>query len=91
MQGLFFTGTDTGVGKTVVTAGVAQLLRRQGRAGAVPRRTAARSMVSPDQASLPGFAIGLASCSQSSPAASRQDSPSGRVIRIVQVPVASEL
>jgi dethiobiotin synthetase len=31
MQGLFFTGTDTGVGKTVVTAGVAWLLRRQGR------------------------------------------------------------
>jgi dethiobiotin synthetase len=31
MRGLFFTGTDTGVGKTVVTAGVARLLRRQGR------------------------------------------------------------
>jgi dethiobiotin synthetase len=30
MRGLFFTGTDTGVGKTVVTAGVARLLRRQG-------------------------------------------------------------
>jgi dethiobiotin synthetase len=31
MHGLFFTGTDTGVGKTVVTAGVARLLRQQGR------------------------------------------------------------
>src|SRR5439155_12884693 len=30
-RGLFFSGTDTGVGKTVVTAGVARLLRRQGR------------------------------------------------------------
>jgi dethiobiotin synthetase len=29
--GLFFTGTDTGVGKTFVTAAVARLLRRQGR------------------------------------------------------------
>jgi dethiobiotin synthetase len=28
--GLFFTGTDTGVGKTLVTAAVARLLRRQG-------------------------------------------------------------
>ena len=32
MNGLFFTGTDTAVGKTVVTAGVARLLRQQGRA-----------------------------------------------------------
>ncbi len=30
-RGLFFSGTDTGVGKTVVTAAVARLLRRQGR------------------------------------------------------------
>jgi dethiobiotin synthetase len=29
--GLFFTGTDTGVGKTVVTAAVARILRGQGR------------------------------------------------------------
>ena len=29
--GLFFTGTDTGVGKTLVTAGVARALRAQGR------------------------------------------------------------
>jgi len=29
--GLFFTGTDTGVGKTFVTAAVARLLRAQGR------------------------------------------------------------
>jgi dethiobiotin synthetase len=28
--GLFFTGTDTGVGKTFVTAAVARILRRQG-------------------------------------------------------------
>jgi dethiobiotin synthetase len=31
-RGLFVTGTDTGVGKTVVTAAVARLLTRQGRA-----------------------------------------------------------
>jgi dethiobiotin synthetase len=31
MRGLFITGTDTGVGKTVVTAAVARLLRAQGR------------------------------------------------------------
>ena len=31
MPGLFFTGTDTGVGKTFVTAAVARLLRSQGR------------------------------------------------------------
>jgi dethiobiotin synthetase len=31
MQGLFVTGTDTGVGKTVVTAAVARLLCRAGR------------------------------------------------------------
>lgn len=30
MRGLFFTGTDTDVGKTVVACGVARLLRRQG-------------------------------------------------------------
>lgn len=30
MSGLFFTGTDTGVGKTVITASVARLLREQG-------------------------------------------------------------
>src|SRR4029077_21283309 len=28
--GLFFTGTDTGVGKTFVTAAVARILRRRG-------------------------------------------------------------
>src|SRR5262245_47329445 len=32
MRGLFFVGTDTGVGKTRVTAAVARLLRQQGRA-----------------------------------------------------------
>jgi dethiobiotin synthetase len=31
MRGLFFTGTDTGAGKTFVTAGVARRLREQGR------------------------------------------------------------
>jgi dethiobiotin synthetase len=31
MNGLFFTGTDTGVGKTHVAAAVARLLRQQGR------------------------------------------------------------
>src|SRR5436309_719425 len=31
MRGLFFVGTDTGVGKTFVTAAVARALRRQGR------------------------------------------------------------
>jgi dethiobiotin synthetase len=31
-RGLFFTGTDTGVGKTVVTAAVARLLRGRGHA-----------------------------------------------------------
>lgn len=31
MRGLFFTGTDTGVGKTVVTAAVARCLRQQGQ------------------------------------------------------------
>jgi dethiobiotin synthetase len=30
MQGLFFTGTDTGVGKTLITAAVARILRTQG-------------------------------------------------------------
>jgi dethiobiotin synthetase len=30
MHGLFFTGTDTGVGKTWITAAVTRLLRRQG-------------------------------------------------------------
>src|SRR6266849_3461894 len=30
MNGLFFVGTDTGVGKTFVTAAVARLLRNQG-------------------------------------------------------------
>src|SRR5271156_3336971 len=31
MHGLFFTGTDTGVGKTWITAGVARSLRSRGR------------------------------------------------------------
>lgn len=37
MNGLFFTGTDTGVGKTHVTAAVGRLLRRQGRLLAVAK------------------------------------------------------
>jgi len=42
--GLFVTGTDTGVGKTVVTAAVARALRQQGRAVVVckPVATGAR-------------------------------------------------
>jgi dethiobiotin synthetase len=35
MNGLFFTGTDTGVGKTFVACAVARILRRQGREVAV--------------------------------------------------------
>src|SRR2546423_1393774 len=31
MRGLFITGTDTGVGKTEVTAGIARIWRREGR------------------------------------------------------------
>jgi dethiobiotin synthetase len=31
IRGLFFTGTDTGVGKTYVTAAVTRILRQQGR------------------------------------------------------------
>lgn len=31
MKGLFLTGTDTGVGKTFITAGILRCLRRQGR------------------------------------------------------------
>lgn len=44
MAGLLFTGTDTGVGKTFVTAAVVRLLRRQGRAVRVckPVATGAR-------------------------------------------------
>ena len=38
----------------------------------------------------PGFCSGAASCSQSWPDAIRQDIPSGRVIRIVQLPVSSD-
>src|SRR5262249_34417008 len=44
MTGLFVTGTDTGVGKTYVTAGLVRLLRSQGRAVRVckPVATGAR-------------------------------------------------
>src|SRR5947208_745797 len=40
MRGLFITGTDTGVGKTEVTAGIARLWRRQGRDFAVRKPVA---------------------------------------------------
>lgn len=40
MNGLFFTGTDTGVGKTVVAAAVARLLRQQGRCVCVSKPVA---------------------------------------------------
>ncbi len=45
--GLFFTGTDTGVGKTVVTAAVARLLRRQGRPVAVCKPVATGAVEGP--------------------------------------------
>src|SRR5262245_24226746 len=38
--GLFFTGTDTGVGKTFVAAAVARRLRRQGHEVAVSKPVA---------------------------------------------------
>jgi dethiobiotin synthetase len=31
MKGIFITGTDTGVGKTLIAAGIASVLRKQGR------------------------------------------------------------
>ena len=40
MHGLFITGTDTGVGKTEVTAAIARLWRRQGRDFAVSKPVA---------------------------------------------------
>jgi dethiobiotin synthetase len=40
MIGLFITGTDTGVGKTCVTAAVARLLRQQGRVVVVSKPVA---------------------------------------------------
>src|SRR5438477_13211629 len=40
MIGLFFAGTDTGVGKTHVAAAVARLLRQQGRAVVVSKPVA---------------------------------------------------
>jgi dethiobiotin synthetase len=40
MRGLFITGTDTGVGKTEVTAAIARIWRRQGRAFAVRKPVA---------------------------------------------------
>jgi dethiobiotin synthetase len=45
-RGLFVTGTDTGVGKTVVTAGIARTLRNQGHAVTVckPVATGAREI-----------------------------------------------
>ena len=55
------------------------------------RREAGLGRADLSQAGSPGFCSGAASCSQSWPDASRQVVPSGRVIRIVQVPVSSEL
>jgi dethiobiotin synthetase len=47
LAGLFFTGTDTGVGKTTITAAVARLLRRQGRAVGVCKPVATGAVESP--------------------------------------------
>jgi dethiobiotin synthetase len=46
MRGLFITGTDTGVGKTLVTAAICRVLRQQGRRVSVckPVATGARSV-----------------------------------------------
>ncbi|MEK7354526.1 MAG: dethiobiotin synthase [Chloroflexota bacterium] len=53
-RGIFITGTDTGIGKTVVTAGILRWLRRQG-VDAVPMkpvqtgaRREGRRLISPD-------------------------------------------
>jgi dethiobiotin synthetase len=46
--GLFFTGTDTGVGKTFVAAAVASLLHRQGRTVAVCKPVATGALACPD-------------------------------------------
>jgi dethiobiotin synthetase len=40
MKGLFITGTDTGVGKTTIAAGLAQWFRRRGRAVRVSKPVA---------------------------------------------------
>src|SRR5262245_3302708 len=57
MRGLFISGTDTGVGKTVVTAALAALWRGQGRDFRVckPVATGARG-VADDTAALGGAA-----------------------------------
>jgi dethiobiotin synthetase len=47
-RGLFFTGTDTGVGKTWVTAGAARALRQQGRAVAVCKPVATGCIPGPE-------------------------------------------
>jgi dethiobiotin synthetase len=63
--GLFISGTDTGVGKTLVTAAVARLLRAQGRAVVVckPVATGAQRVAGrwlADDTALLADAIGLA-------------------------------
>ena len=42
MQGLFITATDTGVGKTEITAAIARIWRREGRSFAVCKPVATR-------------------------------------------------
>jgi dethiobiotin synthetase len=49
MRGLFITGTDTGVGKTHVTAAVARLLRESGRPVAVCKPVATGAVRSGDR------------------------------------------
>jgi len=67
MNGLFITGTDTGVGKTHVAAALARLLRRQGRNVCVfkPAATGAARVegrwLAPDTVQL-AWAAGMSQC-----------------------------
>ncbi|MFO0928446.1 MAG: dethiobiotin synthase [Gemmataceae bacterium] len=52
MKGLLVTGTDTGVGKTEITAAIARLWRREGRRFAVCKPVATGAVVLPDGSRL---------------------------------------
>src|SRR6516165_7443721 len=52
MRGLFITGTDTGVGKTEVTAGIARLWRRQRRRFRVRKPVATGGLDDADKLAL---------------------------------------